>query len=202
MHENIQLSQETAPTPNQLSRLASGAMMVASRMDRIRPLRVKERANCFVHSTDYLEIDDDTDGITTNTHNMSFRVARRVHQLRTPDGMRYDVPIPEWNMQIFDTHWFNSDSAEAIGIRSVYFFEWNKRQTTRAEKNTRAVPVPDDAKPSDVENDLDSIIAGSRQLDSTLELLSTEMDYSQMNRSDVEYLADGLSRYYQTLEVR
>lgn len=202
MHENIQLSQDIAPSPSQLSRLASGAMTVASRMDRMRPLRVKERANCFVHSTDYLEIDDDTDGISTNTHNMSFRVARRVHKLRTPDGSRYDVPVPEWNMQIFDTHWFNSDSAEAIGIRSIYFFEWNKRQTTRAEKSTRAVPVPDDAVPTTIESDLDTILAGNRQLDSTLELLSTEMDYSHMTRSDVDYLAQNLSRYYQTLEVR
>ena len=202
MHENIQLSQETAPSPSQLSRLASGAMTVANRMDRLRPLRVKERANCFVHTTDYLEIDGDSEGISTNTHNMSFRVARRVHKLRTPDGLRYDVPVPEWNMQIFDTHWFNSDSAEAIGIRSIYFFEWNKRATTRAERSTRAVPVPEDAIPASVESDLDSILNGNRGLDSTLELLSTEMDYSHMTSNDVDYLADNLSRYYRTLEVR
>lgn len=202
MYENIQLSQETAPSPSQLSKLASGAMTVANRMDRMRPLRVKERANCFVHSTDYLEIDGESDGLSTNTHNMSFRVARRVHKLRTPEGLRYDVPVPEWNMQIFDTHWFNSDSAEAIGIRSIYFFEWNKRQTTRAERSTRAVPVPEDAQPASIEADLDHLLASSQRLDSTLELLSTEIDYSQMTSSDVDYLADNLSRYYRTLEAR
>lgn len=202
MYETMKPNQEFIPSPSQLSRLASGAMAAANRLDRIRPLRVKERANCFIHRTDYLEVDSDTEDITTNTHNMSFRVAKRVHKIHTEDGSGYEIPIPEWNMQIFDTHWFNSDSAEAVGIRSIYFFEWNRRATTRAEKTTRAVPVPDDFELSTIGNELDSVIEGTQGLDRSLELLPTQMDYGQMTRGDVEYLTDDLKKYYETLEVR
>lgn len=194
MHESIPLSQETAPTPMQLSKLASAAMATARSLDKMRPIRIKERANSFINEIDFINTENDE--ISTESHRMAFRVARQVKEVRSNNGLsKYKMPVPEWNMQIFDTRWFDSDSASAIGARSVYYFAWNQKQANRAEKHTRYVPY------SLTDDSLEGALRQMQNNPIDISVLNVEDEYRRVSRNDLDYLADELNEYFESIKV-
>lgn len=183
------------PSPRQMQRLAGYIMSEAVDRGKMRELSRQGKARFFVDETEFLQ--DTKDGLYSLRHRLAARVAKQTVEVpvRNPLKSNYDVGIPEWNLQMYDTQWFEQDAAEWIGSRSLYRFVWSSQQVLRAERATTIVPRESTRSLSD---HLEQIDVANRSLarDDFVDFLHVQNEYQSMNAGDVDELLGAVDEYF------
>ena len=174
---------DNPPTTNQLFRLASLAMSAANAKKVHRPSPIKPRAHYSIQEAYYYNeaapmLYDDYP--TEIRHRMAVRIGRR-----TLDN----IPLREWSLKFFDTYWYEQPEGRWSGIRTQYRFEWERDTVTLAERRLTIVPQTHRA-------ELYDYLENATVHYGMTDLLSAEMEMSQITKDDCEELIADAANYY------
>lgn len=185
------------PNPKQLQQLSSHIMGEASDRNRLRKMARQGKACFFVDETEYIQIQDED--LHSIRHRLAARVAKQTIEVPRHNifAEKYEVGIPEWRMQLYDTYWYGADDAR-IGARSLYRFVWNNNEVLRAERATAVCPG---RLPRSLDDELE-YIDGMSGINSELlksdfvDLLHAENEYQTLTAGDVDMLDNSVGEYF------
>lgn len=183
-----------SPEPRQLHKQSSRIMGEAAERGKLKRMSLSGKACFFIDETELLQ--DNRDDAYSLRHRLAARVAKQTVEVpvRTPFRKNYNVGIPEWHMQLFETQWFEHDMGAWVGARSLYRFAWNTRAVTCAERATIVVP----SEQGELGDAIDRLSAINQQVDTEgfVEFVHAQNEYEHMTRADVGQLEEAVNDYF------
>jgi len=193
MNERLPTYIENSPTPYQLAALASIAMSTGNVLNKIRKSTRASKLHYFVDELDYLS--DSEDELLSQRRRIAVKVGKKTQQIASRDKIHtHEIGLPDWRMDVFDTHWYEQSDRQWQGVRTLYRFAWDNQSATRAEKVTKVVPSKSDG--FGVIDDLAAI----KNYEILPELIDAEDQYKAVTDGDLDMFIDDMDEYFTTLK--
>jgi hypothetical protein len=193
MNERLSIHTENSPTPYQLATLASVAMSTGSALNKVRKSKKISKLHYFVDELEY--VTDVEDELLSQRRRIAVKIGKKTQQIVSADKIhRHEIGLPDWRMDVFDTHWYEQSDRQWQGARTLYRFAWDSQNATRAEKVTKTVPTHEGA--FGIIDDL----AAVKDYEILPEMIDAEDQYKNVTEGDLDMLIDDMDEYFTALK--
>lgn len=174
---------DTAPTPEQLFRLASIGVSTAMKSRRLRHMQHTPKAHFFfdeIHLLNDIRHDGDPREIR---HRIAGRIGRRACN---------EVPLREWSLKFYDTYWVEQGNGGWAAERTRYRFEWDQQRATLAEREIRVIGSEESGRDVTIEGALENFSMAENEAD----LWHVRSEVESVTADDCEQIIRDAAAYY------
>jgi hypothetical protein len=168
-------------------------MSTGSALNKVRKSKKISKLHYFVDELEY--VTDVEDELLSQRRRIAVKIGKKTQQIVSADKIhRHEIGLPDWRMDVFDTHWYEQSDRQWQGARTLYRFAWDSQNATRAEKVTKTVPTHEGA--FGIIDDL----AAVKDYEILPEMIDAEDQYKNVTEGDLDMLIDDMDEYFTALK--